>query len=284
MSDKNSTAAGASLEPTNLNTDTNYKSATFIETYTGRAFYPLNPQVEGLSIIDIAHALSNQCRYSGHVKYFYSVAHHCILLAQWLEQHDGSPLDCLQILMHDAPEAYLVDMPRPVKQYMPQFRVWDHAINSVIREWLGWSDLAMLPIQDELDTRIIVDERLQLLSNSGNDWGAAHNALKPLGVQIMPATPEQVERMFLALYAKWTFAVSGKHEYVNHDWGIPVTISYETTSDDKKLLDLVEVDVRGNVGRVKLQEDEGIIRRDNMGGAFPRTKMEWRHGKYTVTG
>src|ERR1035437_402751 len=108
-----------------LKTDTAYRAATFIETYTGRAFWPLEPTMDALSVIDIAHALSNQCRYSGHVQFFYSVAQHCCLLAGWLADHGGSALDCLQILMHDAPEAYLVDIPRPVKQYMPQYRARD---------------------------------------------------------------------------------------------------------------------------------------------------------------
>src|ERR1700743_459210 len=134
-----------------LPTDTRYKSATFIETYTGRAFWPLSPTPEAISIIDIAHALSNQCRYSGHVRFFYSVAQHCCLLAQWLEANGGSALDCLQILMHDAPEGYLVDIPRPVKQYMPEYRVWDHRINEAIRQWMGWTDLELPTRQDELD-------------------------------------------------------------------------------------------------------------------------------------
>src|ERR1035437_7115321 len=117
-----------------LKTDTKYKAATFIETYTGRAFWPLAPTADALAVIDIAHALSNQCRYSGHVVFFYSVAQHCCLLASWVVSHGGSALDALQILMHDAPEAYLVDIPRPIKQYIPEYRLWDHNINYVIRE------------------------------------------------------------------------------------------------------------------------------------------------------
>src|ERR1035437_8998322 len=78
------------MSPDVLKTDTRYKAATFIETYTGRAFWPLAPTMDALSIIDIAHALRNQCRYSGHVQYFYSVAQHCCLLATWLANHGGS--------------------------------------------------------------------------------------------------------------------------------------------------------------------------------------------------
>jgi hypothetical protein len=260
-----------------LKTDTAYKAATFIETYTGRAFWPLKPTPDALSVIDIAHALSNQCRYSGHVQFFYSVAQHCCLLADWLANHGGSPLDCLQILMHDAPEAYLVDVPRPVKQYMPQYRVWDHEINDVIREWMGWKDLPMLPIQDELDSRIIVDERAALMSRSGLDWG---HHLEPVGVEIVPWSPEEAEKNFLMQYAAYSKEVYGRYQYLNYTWGKLPKI---TSSDDANVLDVMEVDVRGKVARVILRDGEGIQVRDTTGGVFPRPKWKWVHGDFTFT-
>jgi hypothetical protein len=263
-----------------MKTDTQYKAATFIETYTGRAFWPLAPTMDALSVIDIAHALSNQCRYSGHVQFFYSVAQHCCLLATWMGKHGGSALDCLQILMHDAPEAYLVDIPRPVKQYMPQYRVWDHAINDVIREWLGWKDLPMLPIQDELDSRIIVDERAQLMDKARrNDWG---HRLEPLGIEITPWSPHEAEKQFLMQYAAYSKEVYGAYQYINHEWGIPVHIYHEGGSDMGKPSDLIEVDVKGGVGRLRVRDEEGIMIRDNLQGVFPRAQWRWEHGKFEV--
>lgn len=260
-----------------LATDTVYKAATFIETYTGRAFWPLHPSKEALSIIDIAHALSNQCRYSGHVRFFYSVAQHCCLLAKWLQENGGSAKDCLEILMHDAPEAYLVDIPRPVKQYMPQYRVWDHAINDVIRDWMNWSN-AILPIQDELDSRVIVDERAQLMGNSGLDWG--HN-LKPLGIRIGRWTPEEAEKQFLLLYAAYSRQVYGSFQYINYDWNVMKTY-IETSSDVAGVLDLMEVDVRGNVGKIKIRNADGIIEVDPDSGETPRPAWRWEHGKFQI--
>lgn len=262
-----------------LDTDTKYTAATFIETYTGRAFWPLHPTVEALSVIDIAHALSNQCRYSGHVKWFYSVAQHCVLLAKWLQERGGSPEDCLQILMHDAPEAYLVDIPRPVKQYMPQYRVWDKAINDKVREWMGWSDKPMPTMQDELDSRIIVDERAQLMSNSGLDWG---HDLAPLGIVIEPWEPEYAEKAFLTLYAAYSKEVYGSYQYINHEWGIPVQISAQTNSDVLNTLDLLEVDFKGGVGKVKLHHPDGSLVQDKQAGAFPKCDYEWRHGHFEI--
>ena len=275
-------AAGAKIPTPSkpfLKTDTVYRAATFIETYTGRAFWPLAPKKEALSVIDIAHALSNQCRYSGHVRFFYPVAQHCCLLAKWVADRGGTALDCLQILMHDAPEAYLVDIPRPVKQYMPQYRVWDHAINDVIREWMGWKDLPLLPIQDELDSRVVVDERAALMSRSGLDWG---HTLEPLGVVIEPWTAVEAEKQFLMMYAAYSKEVYGVYQYVNYEWGLPVLILHETNSDLRQMTDIVEVDVRGRVGRVKLHDAEGILVRDPAGGMSPRAQSEWMHGNFEI--
>jgi hypothetical protein len=82
----------------------------WIKTFTGQKFYVLDPMPEEVYIEDIAHALSNQCRFGGHVKDFYSVAEHCYNVSILCSDHfklDG--------LLHDASEAYLVDIPRPIK-------------------------------------------------------------------------------------------------------------------------------------------------------------------------
>lgn len=266
--------------PAFLPTDTAYKAVDFIETYTGRPFWPLKPTMDALSVIDIAHALSNQCRYSGHVRFFYSVAQHCCLLASWVGNHGGDALTCLQVLMHDAPEAYLVDIPRPVKQFMPQYRVWDHAINDVIREWMGWKNLPIPSIVDELDTRIIVDERNALMDTAqSNEWG---HRMPPVGVEIVPWTPEEAEKAFLLQYAAYSKAVYGNHQYINDAWGIPVRVQYHAGHDLKTTRDVIEVDVRGRVGRIRIRDDEGILKRDKSAG-FPRPDWAWQHGDYSIT-
>jgi hypothetical protein len=261
-----------------LPTDTVYKAVGFIETYTGRPFWPLQPSAEGLSIIDIAHALSNQCRYSGHVAWFYPTAQHCCLLADYCLANGFSALVALQLLMHDGAEAYLVDVPRPVKQFMPQYRLWDHAINVCIREWMDWSHLPIPSVQDEFDSRIIVDERAQLMCRSGNDWG---HRLEPLGVTIERWTPERAEKEFLTRYAALTREVYGFHNYMNYDWGIPVKTTLAASSDHYAVADVAEVDVRGGVARIKLRGDDGILQRDPTRG-MPVSDFAWHHGRFTV--
>lgn len=85
-----------------------------IMTYSGIVFRPLEPEPHMIVIEDIAHALANSCRYTGHVREFYSVAQHSVLLTALVDAVD--PDSMLWGLLHDASEAYLSDLARPVKQ------------------------------------------------------------------------------------------------------------------------------------------------------------------------
>jgi len=83
----------------------------WIQTFTGKRFYPLDPKVDDIDIFDIAHALSLQCRFGGHCSDFYSVAQHSCEVAFKVPPHLA-----LAGLLHDAAEAYLCDIPSPVKR------------------------------------------------------------------------------------------------------------------------------------------------------------------------
>ena len=277
-----------------MDTDTKYRAAGFVETYTGRAFWPLKPDSRDVTIIDIAHHLSQQCRYAGATAWPYSTAQHCCLLADYVqEKMGGTPLDCLQILMHDAAEAFLVDMPRPVKQFMPEFRKWDNAINNCIRLWLGLGDLPIPSWQDELDSRIIMDERAQVMSDSDNDWG--HN-LEPLGMLVSPWSSVVAEQNFLMRYAVYAKAVHGTHQYLRSCWGLPMgcmfkefpfkTLGGDTlqqgVADPKLITDLQEIDIRGGCGRVALRSPDGMMIRDTNAGCFPRPAWKWIHGSFEL--
>lgn len=92
----------------------------FIETFTGVRFTPLEPKSKDVRLVDIAHALSNQCRFSGHTKHHYSVAQHSVLVSELVQKAGGTLRDQLWALLHDASEAYLVDLPTPLKA-QPEF-------------------------------------------------------------------------------------------------------------------------------------------------------------------
>ena len=264
-----------------LPTDTAYTAVDWVETYTGRQFHVLDPKPEMVTIIDIAHALSNQCRYSGHTKTFYSTAQHCCLLTDYATGVlKASALDCLQILIHDAAEAFLVDMPRPIKQHMPAFREMDYAVQKVVRTWLGFDDIPFPPWQDEIDSLIIHDERTQLMSDSGNDW--QHRGA-PLGIRIRPWTSLWAEKQFLMRYAALSHAVYQAHQYINEEWHMlpRLQASVATASDDAVIEDVIEVDFRGGVGRVKLRSPDGMLERDP-NTSQPEPAWKWVHGQFEL--
>jgi len=87
------------------------RKGDWLQTYSGRAFWPLDPWPEEVTIRDIAHALSNICRFNGHSLSHCSVAQHSVLVSKIV-----TPDKALAGLLHDAAEAYVCDMPVPLKR------------------------------------------------------------------------------------------------------------------------------------------------------------------------
>lgn len=166
----------------------------WIETYTGKHFWFLEPTAEMFDIEDIAHALSMVCRYAGHVTHFYSVAAHCCVIADYFS-HD--PRLHLTALMHDAAEAYIGDMPRPLKQQLPQFRAIEARIEQTLAGVFGliypWPEAIK-----QVDLRITLDERRDLKPRSTRMWD--ENTLTPLGVRIPNWCPERAKHEFIKRY------------------------------------------------------------------------------------
>jgi hypothetical protein len=98
-----------------------------LQTYTGKVLHPFNLWPGDFVIEDIAWSLAHQCRYNGHTKMFYSVATHCILVAHFLPRRLK-----LEGLLHDASEAYLSDLPSPIKQVMPEYCRIESAVEDAI--------------------------------------------------------------------------------------------------------------------------------------------------------
>lgn len=92
----------------------------WLQTFTGRQFWPLSPHPEDFDIEDIAHALAMKCRFNGHCISFYSVAQHSVLVAMECKRKwPDRPELPLWGLLHDLAEAYLPDIPRPLKRTIP---------------------------------------------------------------------------------------------------------------------------------------------------------------------
>jgi len=132
------------------------RAGDFMQTFTGRKYWPMSPRPHEVHIEDIAHSLGLQCRYAGHCIKFYSVAEHSVLIARHLAAKHA-PEVALAGLLHDAPEAYCVDIPRPLKPYLTNYKDIEQ------KNWLAIA--ARYGLQAELprevhdaDNRIIADE------------------------------------------------------------------------------------------------------------------------------
>lgn len=181
----------------------------WMEVASGGRFYPLDPRPEEVTLFDIAEHLSRICRYNGACKLdHYSVLEHSSLMATWLLGTYGDPLLAYQGLFHDAPEAYIGDMVRPLKREMPAFveaeePVWRAVVDAFpllgLFNNIGGGNYHLDPRVKEADNRILVDERAQAMRPSANPWGTDH--MEPLGVHIQGLTPAQARADFYQVEA-----------------------------------------------------------------------------------
>jgi hypothetical protein len=114
---------------------------TWSATYTGGRFDVMNPRVEDIKIEDIAHALSFTCRFNGHCTHFYSVAQHSMLVTRVYGELVADkpelvdyPQGYLCALLHDAAEAYVGDVIRPIKLAVPGVEEIEKNVREVILE------------------------------------------------------------------------------------------------------------------------------------------------------
>jgi hypothetical protein len=166
-----------------------WERGDWMQTYTGRRFYPLDPQPVEIVAEDIAHALSLLCRYGGHVDRFYSVAEHCVLMSEAV-----APENALAALLHDATEAYVCDVPRPLKRQLPGYR----AIEDMV--WLAIVACFPVPLilpdeVHEADSRILLNERATLMSRA-ETW-ASLDGLTQLPVVVTGWQPAEAETAYL---------------------------------------------------------------------------------------
>ena len=142
----------------------------WIETYTGIHIDPLAPRPEDIRSEDIAHALSNLCRYNGHCKHFFSVAQHSINAAKYALRHHDYRI-ALLALLHDAAEAYVSDIATPIKPHVRGFSGMERRVQKVI-----YSALFVCPPDAEearkvkhIDNVMMVTEAAALMPFNG--WG-----------------------------------------------------------------------------------------------------------------
>ncbi|MCL2634542.1 MAG: phosphohydrolase [Oscillospiraceae bacterium] len=128
----------------------------YITTYKKHRFSPLNPSPDNIDIEDIAHALSLMCRANGHFTGFFSIARHCINCCKEGQACGLSPQACLMLLLHDASEAYISDLTRPVKMGLPDYVKIEEHLQNVIWGKFGTTPTASdLKIIGEIDDMML---------------------------------------------------------------------------------------------------------------------------------
>lgn len=165
----------------------------WIQTYTGRRFWPMDPRSDEVFIEDIAHSLAMQCRYAGHCLRFYSVAEHSVLMARHLLQAHGRTM-AMYGLLHDASEAYLVDVPRPVKPYLLGYSAAEDRVSDAVFTRFRLNP-ALPAALKEADNAILANEIENMMPM---EW---QKRLPPkLDLQLQYWTPERAEVEFLATF------------------------------------------------------------------------------------
>ena len=175
------------------------RNGDWMQTFTGRQYWPIDPRPEDVFIEDIAHSLSLQCRFSGHVRVHYSVGDHSLRVSRLcLAPHR------LWGLLHDAAEAYLVDLPRPIKRYSAlgeEYKLIEELNMRAICERFGLSLPCPAEIK-EIDDYVLQWEQRDLMALPPAQW-KEHGAVLP-DYQLIPIPPQRVEAHFLQVFRELT--------------------------------------------------------------------------------
>jgi len=145
----------------------------WVETYRGRRLDLRDVHPADIDIEDIAHSLSRQCRFNGHCRFFYSVAHHSLAITQSLHDQGCSARIRLLGLLHDAQEAYIGDIITPVKRVMPELCALEDQIALAVRR--RFFDRPPSGEEERIvkkaDRQMLLNEAALLMPSKGGWWG-----------------------------------------------------------------------------------------------------------------
>ena len=165
-----------------------------ILTNEGHYFEFDHPEKHFYSIFEIAHALSNLCRFTGHVREFYSVAQHSVYVSLLCP-----PELAMCGLLHDASEAYLGDVASPLKRLLGDYK----AIEKRVEQAICAAYKLPFPLPPEVkhaDMRLLITEKRDLLPSPSQDQNIWPD-FEPMQKRIRPMTPHEAERFFIYRYA-----------------------------------------------------------------------------------
>lgn len=171
------------------------ENGNWIATYTGAWIEPLNPDPDKISIKDIAHSLALQCRFTGHTSKFYSTAQHSYYVSKLVPDEFA-----LWGLLHDASEAYVSDVARPIKHANAEFGTIYRAVEEVLARAVAEKFDLVWPEPEEIkvaDKMMLRAEQRDLMRNDPNPGDIWNGKVEPWG-------PDKAERMFIVRYIELT--------------------------------------------------------------------------------
>ena len=170
------------------------RKGDWIQTYTGKKFWLLDPRPEDICIEDIGHALSLICRFGGHCRSFYCVAQHSLYCSEQSDEEHA-----FQLLMHDATEAYCGDIVRPFKPFLTNYNDIEENILLCIRKKFKFDyDHKYVKI---IDNRMLATEVRDIIpSEVANTF---HIVEKPyIHFRIVPWSSSEAEFQFLKRFGE----------------------------------------------------------------------------------
>jgi len=162
----------------------------WILTYTGIKLSYTSLTEDMINIEDIAQALSMTVRFNGHCNRYYSVAEHSVLVS-----HLVDPEHAKEGLMHDASEAYLGDVTKPLKQLLPDYQVIEEQFEKIIAQKFKLRYPWNADVK-KWDNKILADEAVEFHDSYNNDWGIG----SPIGLDIVGYSPEFAKVQFMKRY------------------------------------------------------------------------------------
>jgi uncharacterized protein len=186
------------------------RKGNYITTFTGVKFYPMDPRLEDYVLEDIAHALSQVNRANGHTILPMSVAQHAVNVATILKQLGYSVRTQFIGLNHDDSEAYIADLPSPVKEWLPDYAKIEKTIQDMAYEWCGLGKVT----DEEYEPVHIVDKALFPVE-ARFTLPHANHPVDPMleDMIIIPWTPERAKAEFIKLWYELRDALL-EEEYV----------------------------------------------------------------------
>ncbi|HEX7673043.1 MAG TPA: HD family phosphohydrolase [Bdellovibrio sp.] len=177
--------------PQNLN-QSEIIEKSWVVTVSGNRFSILKPDPDAVRIEDIACALARQARFNGHTRFFYSVGQHSCLGAQVSPTKEVA----LQMLFHDATEAYVGDLVSPVKALLPDFEIIESRIHWAIAQKFNL-EFPLPKIIKQIDRRLLATEVRDLITKDLKSWNIRED--EPFDFPIIPWPPEVTEARFLEM-------------------------------------------------------------------------------------